>query len=169
MKPFKLESLGRVIRLTIAAYVFGVGLVAIIFWNLLFLWMIFFFSQPIGSLPILLLPIAAFGLGLISFWFVRIIYNLLLKIFWSEPPSWLSVGGLRSGFKTYLEVLLLMLPIALLWFLHVGFTGVLEEQTMTDYRVVAPPDFMGRWFWLFLLFAVAYCHFTRKHQPANHR
>jgi hypothetical protein len=149
MQPFKIASLGRALRLTIAAYVWGIGPIAFVCWE----W--FFYSFSTQAFELIAFALLLLCGGLVLFLFERVIYSWLINFFISEPPHWLQIGGIRSGIRVYAEVFFFMLPIAIIYTVQSGTESDLQ-QIESELKILI------QYLWLWLLITVIYCHFVRK-------
>ncbi len=166
MKPFKISSLVKALLLVIPSYGLGLAVIAVATWLLFFLWLILMLSGQLETFPLIGLPIALLAIGFAWYCFAKVIYSLLLRVFWSEPPKLVRTGGVREGLKTYGEILVVSLPLALVFASLIGLFGTLTDARSAGWlagRMVSLMDVvLIRWFWLWLLSAVGYYHFARK-------
>ena len=155
-----LNCILQAFKLAIATYLGGVGAFGLMFWLYgIPLVVIAVTSADRRALLLPLFPIGIFVVGLLWYILVRVLYEVLLKALWSNPPQPLRTSqGVASILWNYSITSVGMLPIALIYLAKYGFP-VSEEfsQRRAEYMT----NLAMQYFWLWLAIAIG-CYWARR-------
>ncbi len=155
----------KALKLLIASYC-GAVVFMFVFWVDIFI-AIFLSIATLNSTPLIF---GFFGLGILFVglvWFIltAFVWAGILRLFWSDPPKWISPTldiqtiALNYGISVWAT-----LPISIIWFIKVSANAQLDLLDFPKVFRTYPPDLIISLFWLWFIVAALGCSYQRRTQ-----
>ncbi|MBD2057031.1 hypothetical protein H6F88_13565 [Oculatella sp. FACHB-28] len=138
------------LKISIPGYLCGVGVFAFSFWQYAFISIVLATAQGTNPLGILIIDLLALLAGIAWYFLLILIFSLLLRLLWSNPPEWLKPS--MHWFRVLYDfnvIIFATLPIFLIFLAGVAANESIDLMKSASYQLHLEKVLLNfSWLWV---------------------